>query len=165
MRRYRMPELQEASENMLFCPAEVCHLGTAGRSAEHGDKAHDKQFAKVVTRVVGPGIGDVVDGDEKGVHAGNGLQKGDPHPRIHPRQNSNTPQIRSNPKRDSPDSSDSSRLGSGGNPQLLQQRDQMSRPGPGFRKQRGGGQVTIGPQVMLCVAQCPRQTCTAQHGG
>jgi hypothetical protein len=98
-----MPELQEAPENMLFCSPEGCHLGAVGREAEHGDKAHDKQFAKVVTRVVGPGIGDVVEGGEKDVHAGNGLQKDDPHPRIHPRQNSNAPQIRSNPKRDSSD--------------------------------------------------------------
>jgi|GEM_PF-4994841 len=98
-----MPELQEAPENMLFCSPERCHLGAGDREAEHGDKAHDKQFAKVVTRVVGPGIGDVVEGGEKDVHAGNGLQKDDPHPRIHPRQNSNAPQIRSNPKRDSPE--------------------------------------------------------------
>ena len=86
---------------MLFCSPEGCHLGAVGCTAEHGNKAHDQQFAKVVTRAVGPGIGDVVEGGEKDVHAGNGLQKGDPHPRIHPRQNSNTPQIRSIPKRDS----------------------------------------------------------------
>jgi len=97
-----MPELKEAPENMLFCSPEGCHLGAVGCSAEHGDKAHDKQFAKVVSRVVGPGIGDVIEGGEKDVHAGIGLQKGDPDPRIQLRQNSSTPQIRSNPKRDSP---------------------------------------------------------------
>jgi len=92
MRRYRLPELQEAPENMLFCSPEGRHPGVVGCAAEHGDKAHDKQFTKVVTRVVGPEIGDVVEGGEKDVHAGIGLQKGDPDPRIHLRQNSNAPQ-------------------------------------------------------------------------
>jgi len=76
---------------MLFFSPEGRHPGAVGCAAEHGDKAHDKQFAKVVTRVVGPEIGDVVEGGKKDVHAANGLQKGDPHPRIHLRQNSNTP--------------------------------------------------------------------------
>ena len=75
MRRDRMSELQEAPENMLFCSPEGCHLGAVGCSAEHGDKAHDQQFAKVVTRIVSPGIGDVVEGGKKDVPAGNGLQK------------------------------------------------------------------------------------------
>ena len=97
-----MPELQEVSENMLFCPTEVCHLGTVCCPAENRDEAYDQQFAKVVARVVGTRIGDVIEGGEENVHAGNGLQKGDPHPRIHPPENRKTPQIRSNPKRDSP---------------------------------------------------------------
>ncbi len=97
-----MPELQEVPENMLFCPTEVCHLGTAGRPAEHCDKAHDQQFAKVLPRVVGAGIGDVIEGGEEDVHAGKGLQKGDPRPRIHPPENRKTRRIRSNTKRDSP---------------------------------------------------------------
>ena len=57
------------------------------------------------------------------------------------------------------------RLGSGGDPQLLQQRDQMSRPGPGFRKHRVGWYITNGPHVMLGVSQGLRQTGTAKHGG
>ena len=79
-----MPELQEVPENMLFYPAEACHPGTAGRPAENCCEAHDQPFAKVVTRGVGPGIGDVIEGGEEAVHAGNRLQNGDPHPRIHP---------------------------------------------------------------------------------
>ena len=71
-----MLELQEAPENMLLCPTEVRHLGTTGRPAEHRDKAHDQKFAKVMTRVVGPGIGDVIEGGEEDIHAGNGLQEG-----------------------------------------------------------------------------------------
>ena len=101
MRWDGMPEFQEVSENMLFCPTEVRHLGTIRRPAEHRDEAYDQQFAKVVTRVVGPGIGDVIEGGEEDIHVGNGLQKGDPHPRIHPAQDRKTPRIRSNPKRDS----------------------------------------------------------------
>ena len=97
-----MPELQEVSEKMFFCATEVCHLGTAGRPAENCDKAYDQQFAKVVPRVVGAGIGDVIEGGEENIHVGNGLQKGGPHPRIHPAQDRKTPQITSNPKRDSP---------------------------------------------------------------
>ena len=97
-----MPELQEASENMFFCATEVRHLGTAGRPAEHRDETHDQQLAKVVTRVVGPRIGDVFEGGEENVHAGNGLQKGDPRSRIHPPENRKTRRVKSNPKRDSP---------------------------------------------------------------
>ena len=52
--------------------------------------------------VVCPGIGDVIEGGEEDVHVGNGLQKGNPRPRIHPPENRKTPRIRSNPKRDSP---------------------------------------------------------------
>ena len=47
-------------------------------------------------------VGDVIEGGEKDVHAWKGLQKGDPHPRIHPAQDRKPPRIRSNPKRDSP---------------------------------------------------------------
>jgi hypothetical protein len=88
-----MPELQEVSENMFFCATEVCHPGTAGRPAENCDKACDQQFAKVVPRVVGTGIWDVIEGGEEDIHVGNGLRKGDPHPRIHPAQDRKTPQI------------------------------------------------------------------------
>jgi len=102
MRRYRMSDLQGATENLLFCSPERCHLGAVGCSAEQGDKAHDQQFAKVVTRIVCPGIGDVVEVGKKDVHAENGLQKGVSCPKIHPPQNRKTPQIRQNPKRDSP---------------------------------------------------------------
>jgi hypothetical protein len=84
---------------MLFCPAEGCHLGAVGCSAEHSNKAHDQQFAKVVTCIVSPGIGNLVEGGEKDVHAGNGLQKGVSRPRIHPPENRKTPQIKSDPKR------------------------------------------------------------------
>ena len=84
MRRDRMFEFQEAAQNRLFCPTEVCHIGTTGRSAEHRDKACDQQFAKVMSRVVSPGIGDVIEGGKENVHVGNGLHKGDPRPRIHP---------------------------------------------------------------------------------
>jgi len=52
-----MSELQEASENMLFCPAERGHPGAVDRAAKRGGKAHDQLFAKVVTRIVCPGIG------------------------------------------------------------------------------------------------------------
>jgi len=79
-----MPELKEAPKNMLLCPAEVRHPGATGRPAEHRDKGHHKQFAKVVTRIVSPGIGHLVEGRKKDVHAGNGLQKGVSCPRIHP---------------------------------------------------------------------------------
>ena len=102
MRRDRMPELQKTPENILFCSPEGCHLGAVGCTAEHGDKAHDQQFAKVVTPIVSPGIGDVVEGGKKDVDAGNPLQKGVSCPRIYPPQNRKTPQIRSDPKRDSP---------------------------------------------------------------
>ena len=98
-----MPEFQEVPENMLLCSPEVRHLGTAGRPTEHRNEAHDQKFTKVVTRVVGPRIGDVIEGGEENVHAGNGLQKGDRRPRIHPHANRKTPQITSNPKRDSPE--------------------------------------------------------------
>ena len=97
-----MLELQEAPENMLFCPTEVCHLGTAGCPAENRDEANDQQLAKVVARIVGTRIGDVIEGGKEDVHAGNGLQKVDPSPRIHPPENCKTRRIRSNPKRDSP---------------------------------------------------------------
>ncbi len=102
MRWDGMPEFQEVSENMLFYAIKVRHLGTAGRPAEHRDGANDQQFAKVVARVVGAGIGDLIEGGEEDIHVGNGLQKGDPHPRIHPAQHRKTPRITSNPKRDSP---------------------------------------------------------------
>jgi hypothetical protein len=55
-----------------------------------------------VTRIVSPGIGNLVEGGAKDVHAGNGLQKGVSRPRIHPPENRKTPQIKSDPKRDSP---------------------------------------------------------------
>jgi len=87
---------------MLFCPAKVRHLGASGRPAERRDEGHHKQFTQVVARIVGPGIGNVIEGSEKDVHAGNGLQKGVSRPRIHPSENRKTPQIRSDPKRDSP---------------------------------------------------------------
>jgi hypothetical protein len=64
-----MPELQEVSENMLFCATEVCHLGTAGRPAENCDKPYDQPFAKVVPRVVSTRIADVIEAGEKDVHA------------------------------------------------------------------------------------------------
>ena len=69
--------------------------------SEHRDEAYDQQFAKVVPRPVGAGIGDVIEGGEEDIHTGNGLQKGDPHPRFQPAQDRKNPQIRSNPKRDS----------------------------------------------------------------
>ena len=81
-----MRELQEASENMLFCPTEVCHPGTTGRPAECRDEAHDQQFAKVVTRGISTRIGDVIEGGAENVDAGNGLRKGDRRPGIHPTQ-------------------------------------------------------------------------------
>jgi len=71
-----MPELKEAPENMLLCPTEVRDPGATGRPAEQSNKAHDQQFAKDVTRIVSPGIGHLVEGRKKDVHAGNGLQKG-----------------------------------------------------------------------------------------
>tara|TARA_R110002126_G_scaffold44091_6_gene125989 strand:- start:117 stop:407 length:291 start_codon:yes stop_codon:yes gene_type:complete len=52
-----------------------------------------RQFAKVVPRVVGTGIRDVIEDGDEDIHVGNGLQKGDPHPRIHPDQDRKTPQI------------------------------------------------------------------------
>lgn len=66
---------------------KICHLGATGCPAEHRNKAHDQQFAKLVTRVVGPVIG---------------LQKGDPRPRTPPPENRKTPRIRLVSKRDSP---------------------------------------------------------------
>jgi len=105
-----MLEFKEAPENMLLCPAEVRHPGATGRPAEHRDKGHHKQFAKVVTRIVSPGIGDLVEGRKKDVHAGNGLQKGVSRPRIHPPQNRKIPQIKSDPKRDSPEAGAGSSL-------------------------------------------------------
>ena len=103
MRWDGIPELQEVSEKMFFCSTKVCHLGTAGRPAENCDKAYGQQFAKVVPRVVGTGIGDVIEGGEEDIHVGNEIQKDDPHPRIHPAQDRKTPQTTSNPKRDSPE--------------------------------------------------------------
>ena len=97
-----MPELQEVSETMFLCATEVCHPGTAGRPAKNCDKGYDQQFAKVLPRDVDTGIWDVIEGGEEDIQVGNGLQKGDPHPRIHPTQDRKTPQITSNPKRDSP---------------------------------------------------------------
>ena len=88
---------------MLFCSSEVSHLGATSRPAEHRDKGHHKQFAPVVTRIVSPRIGDIIEGGKKDIHAGNGLQKGDPRPRIHLPEIRKTPQIRSDPKRDSPE--------------------------------------------------------------
>ena len=86
-----MPELQEVSKNMFFCATEVYCLGTTGRPAKNCNKAYDQQFAKVVPRVVGTGIWDVIEGGEEDVHVGNGLQKGDPDPRIHPAQDRKPP--------------------------------------------------------------------------
>ena len=97
-----MLEFKEASENMLFCPVERCYFGAVGCSAEHGNKADDQQFAQVVPHLVCPGIGGVVEGGEKDVHAGNGLQKSVSRPRIHLPENRQTPQIKSDRKRDSP---------------------------------------------------------------
>jgi hypothetical protein len=93
MRWDGLPELQEVSENMFFCATEVCHPGTAGRPAENCDKAYDQQVAKVVPRVVGTRIRDVIEGGEEDIHVRAGLQKGDPHPRIHPAQDRKTPHI------------------------------------------------------------------------
>ena len=105
MRGYRRPELQEAPENMLLCPAEGCHLGAVRRPAEHRDKAHHKQFTQVVARIVGPGIVDVIEGGEKDVHAG---EREPPEGRFLPknpfRPRPQAPQISSDPKRDSPTS-------------------------------------------------------------
>jgi hypothetical protein len=67
MRGDGMLELQEAPENMLFCPTEVCHLGTAGCPAENRDEANDQQLAKVVARIVGTRIGDVIEGGKEDV--------------------------------------------------------------------------------------------------
>jgi len=47
-------------------------------------------------------VGHLVEGGEKDVHAGNELQKGVSRPRVHPLENRKTPQIKSDPKRDSP---------------------------------------------------------------
>ena len=59
---------------MLFCSPEVRHLGRTGRSAEHRDEAHDQKLTEVVTRFVSTRIGDVIEGGEKNVQEGNGLQ-------------------------------------------------------------------------------------------
>ena len=68
-----MLEIQEAPENMHLCSPETRHLGTIDSPAEPGCETHDQQFAKHVTRGVGPGIRDVIEGGEEDVHAGNGL--------------------------------------------------------------------------------------------
>jgi hypothetical protein len=47
---------------MLFCPTKVWHLSTAGSPAENRDETHDQKFTKVVTRVVGTRVGDVIEG-------------------------------------------------------------------------------------------------------
>jgi len=56
---------------MLFYHAEGCHLRAVGCSAGHSSKAHDEQSVKIVTRIVSPGIGNLVKGGEKDVHADN----------------------------------------------------------------------------------------------
>jgi hypothetical protein len=76
-----MPGLQEAPENMLFCPTKLCHLSTAACPAENRDEACDQQVAKVMPRVVCTRIGDVIEGGEENVRAGNGLRKGASPPR------------------------------------------------------------------------------------
>ena len=65
-------------------------------------EACDQPFAKIVTRGVGPGIGDVIAGGEEAVDVGNGLRNGDPSPGLHPPENRKTPRVRSNPTRDCP---------------------------------------------------------------
>ncbi len=97
-----MPELQEVSEHTLFCPTKVCHPGTAGCPAKTCDKACDQPFAKVVAPVIGQRIGVLIEGAKENVHARNGLQKGDPRPRLCSDQDRKTIPIRSNAKRDSP---------------------------------------------------------------
>jgi hypothetical protein len=73
------------------------------RPAAHRDKTRDQQFAKVVTRVVGPGIGDVVEGGKENVHEGSAFRKEQFPPKNPFPENRKTPRIRFDPKRDSPD--------------------------------------------------------------
>ena len=47
---------------MLFCSAEGCHLGAGGCAAKHRYERDDEQFAKIILRVLGVGIGDVFKG-------------------------------------------------------------------------------------------------------
>jgi hypothetical protein len=53
-----MHGLQEAPENMLFCPTKICHLSIAACPAQNRDKACDLQVAKVMPRVVCTRIAD-----------------------------------------------------------------------------------------------------------
>ena len=101
MRGDGMLELQELPENMLFCATETCHLGTAGRPAEPCE-ACDQQFAQLMSRVVGAGAGMASKAARTMSMRRTASMKAVPHPRIHPPENSKTPQVRSIPKRDSP---------------------------------------------------------------
>jgi hypothetical protein len=76
-------ELQEVSENMFLCATEGGHLSTGGRSAQHRDEGHNKQFSKVVPGVAGTRIGDFVEGGEKNLHRARASRAGCCRPRIH----------------------------------------------------------------------------------
>lgn len=77
-----MPELQEVPEEAFFRAAKGRHLGAGRRAAEHRDEGDDEQLAKVVARIVGAGIGDVIEGGEEDVHGGSGLRAMNLHPEV-----------------------------------------------------------------------------------
>ena len=79
-----MLELQEAVENTLFRPTKGGHLGTASRAAEHGNEGYDEKLSKVVLRVLGARIRNVIEGGKEDVHGGSGLQEMNPTSRIDP---------------------------------------------------------------------------------
>jgi len=84
---------------MLFCPAEVSYPGADDGPAERGNEAHDKRFAKVVTRIAGPQIATIVDGGENDVHTRTGFRRAIAARESTPPQKiRKAPQINANPK-------------------------------------------------------------------
>ena len=78
MRRHRVLELEEVSENAFLCTPEGCHLGAGGCAAKDRHKGDDEQLAKVMSRVLGAGIGDVFEGGQEQMHDGDGLRRKSP---------------------------------------------------------------------------------------
>ena len=82
MRRDGVLQFQEASEKAFFCAPEGSHLGAAGGATKHRDEGDDKKLPKLMARIAGARVGDVVEGGEEDLHEGTGLQNMNPQSRI-----------------------------------------------------------------------------------
>jgi|GEM_PF-3434796 len=94
MRWDRMPELQEASENMLFFPTEVRDPGATGRPAEQSNKGRDAHYQ--------PGDRAPRQRQKERCPCGERAPEGCFMPANPSPENRKTPHINSDPKRNAP---------------------------------------------------------------